>query len=148
MAEDQEMSKIKSFIELLNQSLTVPDRSGKIRIFEKPKNLVVYEKAERKGLLHPDTLSDHLASELSRAYSRYTIKNFGFILHHNFDKVGLVIDLNSDIKSAYDEIMSQRENYVRRIDAFIKTFLKNQNELKERWTDHIINLINSKQLNF
>lgn len=70
---------------------------------------------------------------------------FNFI---NQNKLGLVIDLNSDIKSAYDEIMSQRENYVRRIDAFIKTFLKNQNELKERWTDHIINLINSKQLNF
>lgn len=90
MTKDQEMFKIKSFIELLKQALTVYDRSGKIRTFEKPKNLVVYEKAERKGLLHPDTLSDHLASELSRAYSLYTIKNFGFILHHNFDKVGLM----------------------------------------------------------
>lgn len=49
-----------------------------------------YEIVERKGLGHPDTLSDALAEELSREYSKYTLKNFGYILHHNFDKVGLL----------------------------------------------------------
>ncbi|NWF28281.1 methionine adenosyltransferase [Streptomyces sp. PKU-EA00015] len=45
---------------------------------------------ERKGLGHPDTLADHLAERLSRAYSRYTVKHFGAVLHHNFDKLALL----------------------------------------------------------
>ncbi len=49
-----------------------------------------YEFIERKGSGHPDTLSDNLAEELSTAYSRYTLEKFGYILHHNFDKVGLL----------------------------------------------------------
>lgn len=49
-----------------------------------------FEVVERKGEGHPDTLSDGLAEELSRAYSNYTLEHFGVILHHNFDKVGLL----------------------------------------------------------
>ncbi|MDJ0342627.1 methionine adenosyltransferase [Streptomyces sp. H10-C2] len=45
---------------------------------------------ERKGLGHPDTLADHLAERLSRAYSRYTVDHFGAVLHHNFDKLALL----------------------------------------------------------
>jgi len=45
---------------------------------------------ERKGFGHPDTLSDALAERLSASYSRYTLEKFGVILHHNFDKVGLL----------------------------------------------------------
>jgi len=45
---------------------------------------------ERKGFGHPDTLSDSLAETLSREYSKYTKSKFGVILHHNFDKVGLL----------------------------------------------------------
>lgn len=45
---------------------------------------------ERKGWGHPDTLADHLAERLSRAYSRYTMREFGAVLHHNFDKLGLL----------------------------------------------------------
>ncbi len=45
---------------------------------------------ERKGLGHPDTLADHLAERLSRAYSRYTVQRFGAVLHHNFDKLALL----------------------------------------------------------
>ncbi len=49
-----------------------------------------FEVVERKGIGHPDTLSDALAEELSRYYSNYTLSNFGSILHHNFDKIGLL----------------------------------------------------------
>ena len=49
-----------------------------------------FEVVERKGKGHPDTLADALAEELSVAYSLYTKSNFGAILHHNFDKVGLL----------------------------------------------------------
>jgi len=45
---------------------------------------------ERKGLGHPDTLADHLAEELSRAYATYTRDTVGAILHHNFDKLALL----------------------------------------------------------
>lgn len=45
---------------------------------------------ERKGWGHPDTLADHLAERLSRAYSRYTLDTFGVVLHHNFDKLALL----------------------------------------------------------
>ena len=49
-----------------------------------------YEFVERKGKGHPDTLSDNLAEYLSSKYSIYTKEKFGAVLHHNFDKVGLL----------------------------------------------------------
>ena len=49
-----------------------------------------YEIVERKGKGHPDTLSDTLAERLSNAYSKYTLNHFGAVLHHNFDKVGMM----------------------------------------------------------
>jgi len=48
------------------------------------------ELVERKGLGHPDYISDAVAEEASRALSEYYIKRFGRILHHNLDKVLLV----------------------------------------------------------
>lgn len=45
---------------------------------------------ECKGWGHPDTLADHLAERLSRTYSRYTVHEFGAVLHHNFDKLALL----------------------------------------------------------
>jgi S-adenosylmethionine synthetase len=45
---------------------------------------------ERKGLGHPDTLADHLAECLSQAYSRHMLREFGAVLHHNFDKLALL----------------------------------------------------------
>ena len=49
-----------------------------------------YEFVERKGAGHPDTLADSLAETLSVEYSKYTLNKFGAVLHHNFDKVGLL----------------------------------------------------------
>jgi len=45
------------------------------------------EVAERKGLGHPDTVCDALAEEASLALSRWYLERFGFVLHHNVDKV-------------------------------------------------------------
>lgn len=61
-------------------------------------NIFVFQKefqennefVERKGVGHPDTLADALAEELSVKYSNYTLKGFGIVLHHNFDKVALL----------------------------------------------------------
>jgi S-adenosylmethionine synthetase len=49
-----------------------------------------YEVIEIKGRGHPDTLSDALAEKLSSAYSLYCLNQYGAVLHHNFDKVGLL----------------------------------------------------------
>ncbi len=56
----------------------------------KAKQIGDIEVVERKGVGHPDTLSDALAEELSRTYANYTLKEFGYILHNDFDKVGIV----------------------------------------------------------
>ncbi len=53
-------------------------------------NDVEVELVERKGLGHPDYISDAVAEEVSRALSAYYLKEFGQILHHNVDKVLLV----------------------------------------------------------
>jgi S-adenosylmethionine synthetase len=45
------------------------------------------EVVERKGLGHPDTMCDALAEEVSMALSRFYVDRFGFVLHHNVDKV-------------------------------------------------------------
>lgn len=45
------------------------------------------EIVERKGLGHPDTMCDAIAEEVSLALSRFYLERFGFVLHHNVDKV-------------------------------------------------------------
>lgn len=60
-----------------------------------PKSLVPIndqevEIVERKGLGHPDTLSDILANTFSRRYSLFTLDRYGSILNHYVDKVTLV----------------------------------------------------------
>lgn len=59
-------------------------------VIKKSFNSTPYEFVERKGKGHPDTLSDNLAEFLSAKYSQFTKEKFGAILHHNFDKVGLL----------------------------------------------------------
>ncbi len=44
------------------------------------------EFVERKGLGHPDTISDALVEEFSIALCNYYLDHFGRILHHNVDK--------------------------------------------------------------
>ena len=48
------------------------------------------EIVERKGRGHPDYISDKISESVSIALSKYYIKAFGTILHHNVDK-GLVV---------------------------------------------------------
>jgi len=48
------------------------------------------ELVERKGLGHPDYISDAAAEAASRAISLFYIERYGRILHHNLDKVLLV----------------------------------------------------------
>ncbi|MCZ1012149.1 methionine adenosyltransferase [Streptomyces lydicus] len=49
-----------------------------------------FEIVERKGHGHPDTLADALGEHLSAVYSRYTQEHFGAVLHHQFDKTGIL----------------------------------------------------------
>jgi S-adenosylmethionine synthetase len=46
------------------------------------------EVVERKGIGHPDTVSDGIAESVSNYYSKYCLEKFGIVLHHNVDKIG------------------------------------------------------------
>lgn len=48
------------------------------------------EVVERKGLGHPDTLTDGIAEASEIAYAQYCQENFGVIPHHNLDKAMLL----------------------------------------------------------
>ncbi len=48
------------------------------------------EIVERKGIGHPDSVSDGIAESISRELSRYYLKNYGRILHHNTDQAEIV----------------------------------------------------------
>jgi len=48
------------------------------------------EIVERKGIGHPDTICDAICEASSRELSKYYIKNFGKVLHHNVDKALLI----------------------------------------------------------
>ncbi|KZX11603.1 methionine adenosyltransferase [Methanobrevibacter curvatus] len=45
------------------------------------------EIVERKGIGHPDSISDGIAESVSRALCNLYIDEFGFVLHHNTDEV-------------------------------------------------------------
>ncbi len=53
-----------------------------------------YEKeveiVERKGIGHPDSVSDGIAEAVSRSLSKYYLQEYGRILHHNTDQMEIV----------------------------------------------------------
>lgn len=48
------------------------------------------EIVERKGIGHPDSMSDGMADAVSRALCRYYLKEFGTVTHHNTDQTEVV----------------------------------------------------------
>ncbi len=58
------------------------------KVMAVPKQKV--ELVERKGIGHPDSLTDGLCEASSRIISKYYIEKKGFICHHNLDK-GLLV---------------------------------------------------------
>ncbi len=48
------------------------------------------EIVERKGIGHPDSVADGIAESVSRELSRYYMKHYGRILHHNTDQAEIV----------------------------------------------------------
>ncbi|MGU3438769.1 methionine adenosyltransferase [Bacillus cereus] len=61
----------------VNKNLITPDK-------------LQYEVVERKGLGHPDTLTDGIAEAAEIEYCKYCLDKFGYIPHHNFDKVMII----------------------------------------------------------
>ncbi len=55
-----------------------------------PTSKMPVEFVERKGVGHPDSLSDRAAEELSISLCQYYMENYGRIYHHNVDKCVLV----------------------------------------------------------
>jgi S-adenosylmethionine synthetase len=67
--------------------------------------------AERKGIGHPDTLTDMLCNSSSDALSKYYLKNFSSVLHHNVDK-GLLVAGQSKPKFGGGKIIRPMEIYI------------------------------------
>ncbi len=49
-----------------------------------------FELVERKGVGHPDSVADGIAQKVSNELSKYYLKKFGTIMHHNTDQVEVV----------------------------------------------------------
>lgn len=56
-------------------------------LIQKPIEKQDIEIVERKGIGHPDSISDGIAESVSRALSETYIEKFGGVLHHNTDEV-------------------------------------------------------------
>ena len=81
--------KLRSFRDILSRVSKVESRTGTIS-FPNRLSQEHHEKVERKGIGHPDTLADALATAICRSYCSYTVERFGLILNHNFDKFGFM----------------------------------------------------------
>lgn len=75
------------------------------KINEDPVKSRKTELVERKGIGHPDSISDGIAESVSRALSKEYRDRFGEILHHNTDEVQLVAG-NSNPKFGGGELIS------------------------------------------
>ena len=56
-------------------------------LIQKPIEDQEIEVVERKGIGHPDSISDGIAESVSRALSKTYLEKFNGILHHNTDEV-------------------------------------------------------------
>ncbi len=57
------------------------------KLIQKPIEEQEIEIVERKGIGHPDSISDGIAESVSRALCNAYLENFGGVLHHNTDQV-------------------------------------------------------------
>ncbi|HEX3013138.1 MAG TPA: methionine adenosyltransferase, partial [Methanobacterium sp.] len=57
------------------------------KLIQKPIEEQGIEIVERKGIGHPDSISDGIAESVSRALCNAYIEQFGEIMHHNTDEV-------------------------------------------------------------
>lgn len=64
--------------------------NGRNRIIIEATTSSGIEIAERKGLGHPDTICDLITEQISVELSKYYLKEFGMIMHHNVDKALLI----------------------------------------------------------
>ena len=57
------------------------------KLIQKPIEEKEVEVVERKGIGHPDSISDGIAESVSRALCNCLFERFGEIMHHNTDEV-------------------------------------------------------------
>ncbi|HIE36635.1 TPA: methionine adenosyltransferase [Candidatus Geothermarchaeota archaeon] len=77
----------------------------------KPVKKMKIELVERKGLGHPDHIIDAVCEEISKSLSRYYLKKYGMILHHNVDK-GLIVGGESEPKFGGGVLTKPIEMYI------------------------------------
>lgn len=80
-------------------------------LMRKPVKKMKIEIVERKGLGHPDHIIDAACEEISRSLSRYYLKKYGMILHHNVDK-GLIVGGEAEPKFGGGVLTKPIEMYI------------------------------------
>jgi len=80
-------------------------------LMRKPVKKMKIELVERKGLGHPDHIIDAVCEEISKSLSRYYLKKYGMILHHNVDK-GLIVGGESEPKFGGGVLTKPIEMYI------------------------------------
>jgi len=77
----------------------------------KPVDRMNIELVERKGIGHPDHIIDSMCEAVSRGLSRFYIKEYGLILHHNIDK-GLLVGGEAQPKFGGGKVLKPIEIYI------------------------------------
>jgi len=77
----------------------------------KPVDRMNIELVERKGIGHPDHIIDSMCEAVSRGLSRFYIKEYGLILHHNIDK-GLLVGGEAQPKFGGGNVLKPIEIYI------------------------------------
>jgi S-adenosylmethionine synthetase len=78
------------------------------KLIQQPVEKNEIEIVERKGIGHPDSISDGIAESVSRALSRTYIEKCGSVLHHNTDEVQITAG-ESDPKFGGGQILKPIE---------------------------------------
>ena len=102
-------------------------------------NLHEVEIVERKGIGHPDSLSDIIAEYFSNVYSRYCLDKYDVVLNHWFDKI-LISGGEAILKPGNSKVIKKPKVYL-----FGKiTSIQNGNiPIKELFTDVVFKVFNS-----
>ena len=83
-------------------------------LFQTPIEKQRIELVERKGIGHPDSISDGLAEAVSRALCREYIDKCGAVLHHNTDETQISRKDNLSFRILCEEFLCFFRNRIHR----------------------------------
>lgn len=103
-------------------------------------NLHEVEIVERKGIGHPDSLSDIIAEYFSNVYSRYCLEKYGVVLNHWFDKV-LISGGEAILKPGSGKVIKKPKVYL--FGKITKIQGEDHTPIRELFSDTVFKVFNS-----